>query len=65
MLISYLDALHNDRVSDGLSLYECIQEYEELDKVTPLNVPLTGILTSFQKDKLDFSKKNYILISLL
>ena len=57
MLISYLDALHNDRVSDGLSLYECIQEYEELDKVTPLNVPLTGILTSFQKDKLDFFKE--------
>lgn len=57
VLISYLDALHNDRANDGLSLYECIQEYEELDKVTPLNVPLTGALASFKKDKIDSFKE--------
>ena len=57
MLISYLDALHNDRANDGLSLYECIQEYEELDNVTPLNVPLTGGLTSFKKEKIESFKE--------
>ena len=57
VLISYLDALHNDRANDGLSLYECIQEYEELDNVTPLNVPLTGGLTSFKKEKIESFKE--------
>ena len=57
VLISYLDALHNDRGNDNLSLFECIQEYEELDKVTPLNVPLTGVLSSFKKEKLDSFKE--------
>ena len=57
VLISYLDALHNDRANDGLSLYECIQEYEDLDKVIPLNVPLTGALTSFKKENLDSFKE--------
>ena len=40
-----------------MSLYECIQEYEELDKVIPLDVQLTGYLTSFKKEKLDSFKE--------
>lgn len=52
-LIAYLDALHNDRGDDGMSLYECIRNYEELDHVTPLNITLTGILASFKREELD------------
>ncbi|MBQ0016267.1 MAG: DUF4011 domain-containing protein [Bacteroidales bacterium] len=61
ILIAYLDALHNDRGEDGLSIYECIREYEEFDNVNPLNVRLTGALALFKKDKLDaFREELYV-----
>lgn len=56
-LISYLEALHNDRGFDGLSLYECIQEYEEYSNINPLDVTIIGGLETFKKDKLDLFKE--------
>lgn len=61
VLISYLDALHNDRGEDGLSLYECIREYEDLDSVSPLDVKLNGVLAAFKKDDLaSFKEELYV-----
>lgn len=57
VLISYLDALHNDRDFDGLSLYECIREYEDIDGVKPLDVMLTGVLRCFKKEEIDSFKE--------
>lgn len=61
VLISYLDALHNDRGNDGLSLYECIRNYEDLESVVPLNVVLTDKLSTFKKADLEsFREELYI-----
>lgn len=57
-LIAYLDALHNDRGADGMSLFECIRSYEELDGVTPLEVRLNGALTTFKKDDITSFKED-------
>lgn len=62
LLISYLDALHNDFGDDGLSLYECIREYETITNVSPLEIKLDGgNLASFKKELIrEFKEELYI-----
>ncbi len=57
LLIWYLDALHNDKGSDGFSLYECISEYDAYDTVAPLDFKRNAQLSSFRKEQLDIYKE--------
>lgn len=57
VLIEYLDALHNYRDESGLTLFECIKEYERIKDVTPLDVKLEGNLLNFKSEQIRVYKE--------